>query len=106
MNAMTDQLGRQVKAGRRVMDRTLQMVEKQVGPAMKQVGPLIKQVGPVMGTRRGRVASAAVLAAVAAMGVGMLVYRRRKRRTLASRLQRVLPDELVARAGALKRALG
>jgi hypothetical protein len=89
MSSITDQVGQQVTAGRQVMDRTFHLVEK--------------QVGPIISTRRARIASGALLATAVALGLGMLAYRRRRRRTLASRIQQVLPDELVARA---KRALG
>lgn len=89
MSSMTNQVAQQVKAGRQVVDRTFHLVEK--------------RVGPMMSTRRARIAAGALVAAVA-LGLGMLAYRRRRRRpTLASRIQQVVPDELVARA---KRALG
>jgi hypothetical protein len=90
MNAVTDQIERQVKAGRRVMDRTFHVVED--------------QVAPVMSSRRAQVTSAIVIVTMVAIGAGMLVYRRR-RRTLASRLQDVLPEQLV-RNRAVKRAFG
>jgi hypothetical protein len=93
MRVVTDQIGRQVAAGRRVMDRTFHVVEIQVRPAMS--------------TRRVQVASGMMLGAIVALGIGVLVYRRRRRSTLASRLQSVLPEELVERAGAIKkRAFG
>jgi len=92
MSPVTDQLERQVKAGRRVMDRTFHVVERRVAPAIS--------------TRRVQVASAMMIAALVMVGVGMLAYRQRRRRTLASRIQDVLPDELIERAGAIKRALG
>jgi hypothetical protein len=92
MSPVTDQLERQVKAGRRVMDRTFHVVERRVAPAMS--------------TRRVQVASAMMIAAFVVVGVGILAYRRGRHRTLASRIQEVLPDELVERAGAIKRAFG
>jgi hypothetical protein len=92
MSPVTDQLERRVKAGRRVMDRTFHVVERRVAPAMS--------------ARRVQVASAMMIAALVMVGVGMLAYRQRRRRTLASRIQDVLPDELVERAGAIRRALG
>jgi hypothetical protein len=74
------------------MDRTFHVVEKQVGPAMS--------------TRRVQVISGLVVIGVVACAAGVMVYRRRRPRTLASRLSDALPDELVERAGAIKRALG
>jgi hypothetical protein len=98
MSAMTDQVERKVKAGRRVVDRTFHVVEE-------QVAPMVKRVGPAMSTRRARIASGVMVGALLALGIGMLVYQSRQQRTLASRIQ-ALPDELVARAEAIKRALG
>jgi hypothetical protein len=88
--ALTDEIERQVKAGRKVMDRTFHLVES--------------QVKPVMSTRRAQVASGAILFAFVALGVGVLVYRRRRRPTLAARIGKVLPEDL--RPSAIKRALG
>ena len=90
MNAVTDKIERQVKAGRQVIDRTFHVVED--------------QVAPVVSSRRAQMASAILIVSMVALGVGMLVYRRR-RRTLASRLQDVLPEQLV-RNRVVKRALG
>ena len=87
---MTDEIERQVRAGRKVMDRTFHLVER--------------QVKPVMATRRAQVASGAILFAFVALGVGLLVYRRRRRPTLAARIGKVLPEDLRPRA--IKRALG
>ncbi len=92
MRVVTGQLGQQVKAGRRVMDRTFHVVENRVAPAMS--------------TRRAQIAAGAVVVGVGALCIGVLAYRRRRRKTLGSRIQEALPDELVARAGAIKRALG
>jgi hypothetical protein len=80
-----------VKAGRRVMDRTFHVVED--------------QVAPVMSSRRAQVTSAVVIVSILAIGAGILAYGRRRRRTLASRLQDVLPEQLM-RTRAVKRALG
>jgi hypothetical protein len=91
MNVVTDKIERQVKAGRQVMDRTFHVVEE--------------QVAPVVSTRRAQVTSAILIVSMVAIGVGVLAYRRRRRRTLASRLQDVLPEQLV-RNRAVKRALG
>jgi len=91
MNAVTDQIERRVKAGRRVMDRTFHVVEE--------------QGAPVMSSRRAQVTSAVVIVSIVAVGAGILAYRRRRRRTLASRLQDVLPEQLM-RTRAVKRALG
>lgn len=90
MNTVTDQIERQVKAGRRVMDRTFHIVED--------------QMAPVMSSRRAQVISAVVIVSIVAIGAGVLAYRRRHR-TLASRLQGVLPEQLM-RTRAVKRALG
>jgi len=92
MSAVTDKLERPVKAGRRVVDRTFHVVEKQVGPTMS--------------TRRAQVISGIVVIAVVVVAAGIMANRRRRPRTLASRMREALPDELVERAGAIKRALG
>ncbi|HEX7263675.1 MAG TPA: hypothetical protein VF383_05810 [Candidatus Dormibacteraeota bacterium] len=99
MSAMTDQVEKQVKAGKRVVDRTFHVVEE-------QVAPIVKRVGPAMSTRRAQIASGVVVGALLALGIGMVVFQRRRRSTLAARIQRALPDEVVARANAIKRALG
>lgn len=91
VNAVTDELGRGLRASRQVMDRTFHVVEKKVAPTLS--------------TRRAQIAAGAILGAVVGIGAAILVYRRRRRRTLASRIQRVLPEQLV-RARAVKRALG
>jgi hypothetical protein len=99
MSPMTDQVEKQMKAGKRVVDRTFHVVED-------QVAPMVKRIGPAMSTRRARVASGLMVGALLALGIGMLVYQRRQRSTLASRIKSALPDEVVARATAIKRALG
>jgi hypothetical protein len=91
MSAVTGQVGRQVMAGRRVVDRTFQIVEKQVGPAMSN--------------RRARVATGVLVASAALVGIAVMANRRRRRRTLVARLQRILPAEM-RRAPVVKRALG
>lgn len=89
MSAVTDKLDRPVKTGRRVMDRTFHIVEKQVGPAVS--------------TRRVQIMSGMAVVAVLAFAA-VMAYRRHRPRTFASRIQDALPDELVQRAGAIKRA--
>lgn len=90
MSAVTDTIERQVKAGRKVMDRTFHLVEK--------------QVGPVMSTRRAKIATGVMIGVIVALSIGMIAYRRRRHPTLASRIDRVLPEEL--RPSSIKRALG
>ena len=90
MNAVTGTIERQVNAGRKVMDRTFHLVEKQVGPTMS--------------TRRAQIAAGVMIGAIVALSIGMIAYRRRRRPTLASRIERVLPEELRLRS--IKRALG
>jgi hypothetical protein len=58
-----------------------------------------------MSSRRAQVTSAVVIVSIVAIGAGILAYGRRRRRTLASRLQDVLPEQLM-RTRAVKRALG
>ncbi|HSS95033.1 MAG TPA: hypothetical protein VLR46_13750 [Candidatus Dormibacteraeota bacterium] len=91
MSAVTGQVGRQVKAGRRVVDRTFQIVEKQVGPAMSN--------------RRARVATGVLVASAALVAIALVADRRRRRRTLVARIQRMIPAEM-RRAPVVKRALG
>jgi len=90
MSGVTQQIERQVKAGRHMANRTFHVVEE--------------QVGPVMSTRRAQVASSVVLAVLIAVGAGLIVYRLRRHPTLVSRIEKVLPHEL--RPSAIKRALG
>jgi hypothetical protein len=99
MSDVTDQVEKQVKAGKRVVDRTFHVVED-------QVAPMVKRIGPALSTRRARIASGVMVGALLALGIGMLAYQRRRRSSLASRIQHALPDEVVARANAIKRALG
>lgn len=72
------------------MDRTLHLVEK--------------QVGPVLSTRQARVAAGVMIGAIVALGIGMIVYRRVARPNLASRIKRLLPEDL--RPSSIKHALG
>jgi len=72
------------------MDRTFHLVEK--------------QVGPVLSMRRAQVAAGVIIGAVVALGIGMIVYRRLARPTLASRIKRLLPEDL--RPSSIKHALG
>lgn len=90
MSGVTQQIERQVKAGRHMANRTFHGVEE--------------QVGPVMSTRRAQVSSGVVLAVLIAIGAGLLVYRLRRRPTLVSRIEKALPDNL--RPSTIKRALG
>jgi hypothetical protein len=90
MNAVIGRIERQVNAGRRVMDRTFHLVEKQVGPAMS--------------TRRAQIAAGVMIGAIVVLSIGMIAYRRHRRPTLASRIRRVLPEEL--RLHSIKRSLG
>ena len=78
VSALKEEIGEKVQAGRRVMDQTLHVVETQVVPALK--------------TRRAQIASGVVLLGLVTVGIGVLVVRRGRRRTLASRLQRYLGD--------------
>jgi len=60
--------------------------------------PSIKEIGPAAGL------VAVLAAAVLAAGVGLVIYRRRQRRSLVRRLQDVLPEMDEMRAS-LKRPL-
>ena len=48
--------------------------------------PTIREVGPRAGT------AAVLVVAIVAAGVGYLIYRRRRRLSLAGRLRKALPD--------------
>jgi hypothetical protein len=75
MSAFADTIERHVNAGRKEVGRTLDLLDSQVRPAVRERGRLI----------------AAVLLAAAAFGIGMALGRRRRPRTLADRLHKVLP---------------
>jgi hypothetical protein len=77
MGAFADEIDRSVKAGRKEMNRTLDMLDSRLGPTAR---------------RRGGVLAALALAALAAFGIGMAYERRRRRRTLAERIHNVLPS--------------
>jgi uncharacterized protein HemX len=53
---------------------------------------------------RRRMAAGIALASVAAIGIGVVVFRRRRRQTLAARLQKALPDSMRELPDALKPA--
>lgn len=93
MGTKLDDLTDRVKAGRET-----------VGDSFEEIGERLDMT---------QIAVAGIVAGVAiaalAVGIGMVVYRRRRRRTLAERLQGALPDSVWDLPGGirgrLKRAL-
>jgi len=86
MSTFSNEIQDQVKAGR-------QTVEKSLGE-IKQID--VRQMPPI-----AFLAAGLAVAAVAA-GVGWMVYRSRRRRTLVQRLQDVLPEGVRELPGGLR----
>jgi hypothetical protein len=93
MSTMVDEVSERVKAGRETISSSLDDMKEQI-----EAGSM---------TRIGIAGALAMLAL--AVGVGLVVYRQRRRRTLAERLQGALPDQVRELPGGirvrLKRAL-
>jgi hypothetical protein len=75
---MLDDMTEKMRAGRESVGRSLDEMQDQVDAGRLPMA--------------GIIAGAAVLAL--AFGVGVMVYRRRRRRTLVERLQNALPDSV------------
>ena len=86
MNTLSNDIQNQVKAGR-------QTVEKSLGE-IKQVD--VRQLPPVAFLAAG------LAVAALAVGVGWVVYRSRRRRTLVQRLQDALPEGVRELPGGLR----
>lgn len=77
MNTISDDINSQISAGRRTIQRTLDDMPM----SMDQVPrPVLMATG--------------IAVFVAAVGVGWLIYRSRRRRTLAQRLHDALPESM------------
>ncbi|OLE02292.1 MAG: hypothetical protein AUG94_00645 [Actinobacteria bacterium 13_1_20CM_4_66_15] len=86
MNTLSDEIQDQVKAGRRT-------VEKSFGE-IKEID--VRQLPPVAFLAAG------VAVAAVAVGMGWIVYRSRRRRTLVQRLQDALPEGVRELPGGLR----
>ena len=86
MNTMSDDINSQISAGRRTIQRSLDDMPRM---SMDQVPrPVLMATG--------------IAVFVAAVGVGWMIYRSRRRRTLAERLQGVLPESMSELPGVLR----
>lgn len=86
-------IGDQVAAGRETIDRSMDQIRKQID---------------AVSVSRGQIVAAGVMIGAVAAGLGLIVYRRRRRRqSLAQRLQSALADSMSAAAlrAQLKRPL-
>ena len=75
---MLDEMNEKMRAGRETIGRSLDEMQDQVDSGRMPVA--------------GIIAGMAVLAL--AVGVGVMVYRRRRHQTLVERLQRALPESV------------
>lgn len=89
MTTLADEINSQIAAGRMTIQRSLDDMQKQVPDRVP----------------REVIMATGIAAVVVAVGVGWMIYRTRRRRTLMQKLQealpgsvRELPDELRARA--------
>ncbi len=87
MSSFAEEINDQVDAGRRTIARSIVDVRDAVD---------------AMEVSRVRLVVAGVAIAAAVVGVGVIAYRRSRRRTLAQRVQNALPESL---RGQLKRPL-
>ena len=76
MSTLSDQIGNQVDAGRKTIERSFAEIKEL---DVRQMPPAVYVAGAVM--------AAAIVA-----GALWVVYRNRRRRTLAQRLSETLPD--------------
>ncbi len=78
MNTISDDITSQISAGRRTLQRSLEDVPKL---SMEQVPrPVVMATG--------------IAVFVAAVGIGWMVYRSRRKRTLGQRLHDALPESM------------
>jgi len=79
MSTLTDDINKQISAGRQSIERSLDDVRDMDMPKLPPAG----------------LVAAGLVTAVVAVGlVGWLVYRSRRRRTLVQRLQDAIPDSV------------
>ncbi len=86
MRTLADEFNSQIKAGRQTIEKSL--------PDMRQID--VRKVAPA-----GYVVAGVVVAAVV-VGLGWMVYRSRRRRTLVQRLQDALPEGVRDLPGGLR----
>ena len=87
MSSLTDEMTDQVNEGRKAIVHKVDELRNAIDG---------------MDMSRGRLLIGGAAIAAAAIGIGVIVYRRTRRRTLAQRVQDALPDSL---RGQLKRPL-
>ena len=79
MSTLADDINKQINAGRKLMERSLDDLTDMEMPKLPPAG----------------LVAAGLVTAVVAVGiVGWLVYRSRRRRTIMQRLQDALPDSV------------
>lgn len=78
MSTFADDINSQISAGRMTIQRSLQDVQKQIPDRVP----------------REVIVASGIAAVVMAVGVGWMIYRNRRRRTLVQKLRDVLPESL------------
>jgi hypothetical protein len=77
MNTLAGEITTQMKEGRKTIERSFRDVEEQIGSEnMSRAGMVV----------------AGVMVAALAVGVGWIVYQRRRQRSLFERIQAAIPD--------------
>jgi len=77
MSTLTGEITSQMKEGRKTIERSIRDVEEQIGSEnMSRAGMVV----------------AGVMVAALAVGVGWMVYQRRRQRSLFERIQAAIPD--------------
>lgn len=72
------------------------MSGRRFGPReqLEQKLAIVEMKAKDLAQRHGRLATGIALAAATAIGVGMLVYRRRRKTSMMRRTQRMIPDSV------------
>ncbi len=86
MNSIADEINSQITAGRRTIQRSMDDMPKLSVDEVPR--PVLMATGMAV--------------FVAAVGIGWMVWRRRRQRTLVQRLQSALPDSVTEMPGLLR----
>ncbi|TMB45621.1 MAG: hypothetical protein E6J53_06055 [Chloroflexi bacterium] len=80
MSTIADEISNQVKARQKTIERSIADIQSQIDQMDRET---LQRAGMVVG---------AVVALSVAVGVGWVIYRRSRRRTLVERLQDAIPE--------------